>query len=84
MNAAFFKSRALAEAAIAKIDTHLGYPRMEQGEIGPPVMTTSYVAPIEMDDGRWCVPMGEDIRAAIKAAKLVELDVAKVKRRDEE
>lgn len=84
MNAAFFKSRALAEAAIAKIDTHLGYPRMEQGEIGPPVMTTSYAAPIEMDDGRWCVPMSEDIRAAVKVARLADLDVAKVKRRDEE
>lgn len=84
MNAAFFKSRALAEAAIAKIDTHLGYPRMEQGEIGPSVLTTSYASPIEMDDGRWCVPMSEDIRAAVKATKLADLDVAKVKRRDEE
>ena len=54
-------SREEADELCQKIDAHLGYPRMEQGEIGPPVWTERWTVPIEMADGKFGVIVDDRI-----------------------
>lgn len=77
MKSAAFATREEAEAAIALIDKSLGYPKLEQGEIGPPALTERWATPIELQDGTWAVPMLPEHRAAAKVAakNLVERDL---------
>jgi hypothetical protein len=58
-------SEAAARNVIAKIDALHGYPKWEQGEIGPPVWTQTHTQPIELTDGTWLVQMNESIRSRI-------------------
>lgn len=76
-------SENAARAVIARIDTALGYPKMEQGEIGPPVWTETHTQPIELTDGTWAVQLTEEIRGrmANPPALLKAVDVAKIKQR---
>lgn len=76
-------SEAAARAVIAKIDAHLGYPKVEQGEIGPPVWTETHTQPLELLDGTWAVQMTEAIRSRIPSppASLKTTDRTKIKPR---
>ncbi len=64
-----FKTEAEALSACQRIDASLGYPRMEQGERGPPVLTERWATPIEMADGTWAVPMLEKHLDAARVTK---------------
>lgn len=57
MKCAIFATEDEALKVCQRIDTSLGYPRTEQGEIGPPVVTERWALPIEMADGTYAVPM---------------------------
>ena len=57
MKYAIFATEDEALTACQRIDASLGYPRMEQGEIGPPVVTERWAVPIELADGTYAVPM---------------------------
>jgi hypothetical protein len=69
MKYATFATEAEALAACQRIDASLGYPRMEQGEQGPPVLTERWATPIEMADGTWAVPMLEQHLTAARLTK---------------
>lgn len=77
MKSAAFATLQDAQKAIADIDKSLGYPKLEQGEIGPPALTERWATPIELQDGTWAVPMLPEHRAAAKVAakNLVERDL---------
>lgn len=77
MKSVAFATLEDAQKAIADIDKSLGYPRMEQGEIGPPALTERWATPIELKDGTWAVPMLPEHRAAAKVAakNLVDRDL---------
>lgn len=74
MKYATFATEAEALAACQRIDASLGYPRTEQGEQGPPVLTERWATPIEMADGTWAVPM---LETHLKAAKVTKSALSK-------
>lgn len=69
MKYATFATEAEALTACQRIDASLGYPKIEQGEQGPPVLTERWATPIELDDGTWAVPMLEKHLAAARLTK---------------
>lgn len=77
MKSVAFATLEDAQKAIADIDKSLGYPKLEQGEIGPPALTERWATPIELKDGTWAVPMLPEHRAAAKVAakNLVDRDL---------
>lgn len=77
MKYAIFATEDEALKVCQRIDASLGYPKIEQGEQGPPVLTERWATPIEMADGTWAVPMLPEHRAAAKVAakNLVDRDL---------
>lgn len=72
-------SLALANDVCSAIDQALGYPRTEQGEQGPPVLTERWATPLALIDGSFFVPCGDVEATAAKLSGVIDLDVSQIK-----
>lgn len=85
MRSAIYATESLALAACAKLDAAHGYPRMEQGEIGPPVWTERYTVPIPLEDGTFAVQMTDTLRTTTRIAEpLATRDLSALRKRTAE
>lgn len=83
MKSAISTTEGEARAIEAKLDAACGYPRWEQGEIGPPVWTERYTESIQLEDGTWATQMADVVRTTAKVAMpTATRDLATLRKRE--
>ncbi len=77
------KTEAEAIAACRAIDAAIGYPRIDLDQEGREVMTERYALPIPLVDGRFAIPVTDEIaRSAGLIVTPIEIGVTMKRLRD--